>query len=195
MTNIVIAYHSGNHHTEAVALEVAKGAESTGCNVIVHNVENPVDRIWNDLAAADCVIFGSPTYMGDVSASFKKFAEETSKPWFKQEWKGKLAAGFTNSGTPSGDKLATLQSLSVLAAQHGMVWVNCGVMPSAYTGDGKNLNQYAHYLGLATVSGNAPVSESNPSQEDRETARQFGTHVGNAAQRWSYGKGVQINAA
>ena len=28
MSNIVIAYHSGNHHTESVALEVAKGAEA-----------------------------------------------------------------------------------------------------------------------------------------------------------------------
>ncbi len=195
MANIVIAYHSGNHHTEAVALEVAKGAESTGCNVIVHNVENPVERIWNDLAAADCIIFGSPTYMGDVSAGFKKFAEETSKQWYKQEWKNKLAAGFTNSGTPAGDKLSTLQSISVLAAQHGMVWVNCGVMPSVYTQDGQSLNQYAHYLGLATVSGNAPVSESNPVAEDRETARQFGAHVAQAAQRWASGKAAQATAA
>lgn len=195
MANIVIAYHSGNHHTEAVAIEVAKGAESTGASVIVHNVENPVERIWNDLAAADCIIFGSPTYMGDVSAAFKKFAEETSKPWFKQEWKNKLAAGFTNSGTPAGDKLATLQSLSVLAAQHGMLWVNCGVMPSAYTQDGQNLNQYAHYLGLATVSQSAPVSESNPPAEDRETARQFGIHIATAAQRWCYGKAAHATAA
>jgi NAD(P)H dehydrogenase (quinone) len=195
MPNIVIAYHSGNHHTESVALEVAKGAESTNCTVIVHNVENPAERIWTDLNAADCIIFGSPTYMGDVSAAFKKFAEETSKQWFTQQWKGKLAAGFTNSGTPAGDKLATLQSLSVLAAQHGMLWVNCGVMPSAYTGDGRGLNQYAHYLGLATVSQNAPVGENNPPAEDRATARQFGVNIGLATQRWVFGQGVQTAAA
>jgi len=188
MPTIVIAYHSGNHHTEAVALEVAKGAESTGASVIVHNIENPVERLWSDLSAADCIIFGSPTYMGDVSAAFKTFAEQTSKPWFTQDWKNKLAAGFTNSGTPAGDKLGTLQSLSILAAQHGMLWVNCGVMPSVYTGDGKNLNRFGHYLGLATMSDNAPVSPTNPAEEDRETARQFGIHVAQATARWAAGK-------
>ncbi len=195
MANIVIAYHSGNHHTESVALEVAKGAEAAGASVIVHNIENPVERLWNDLAAADCIVFGCPTYMGDVSASFKQFAESTSKLWFKQEWAGKLAAGFTNSGTPAGDKLATLQSLSVLAAQHGMVWVNAGVMPSVYTGDGKNLNRFAHYMGLATVSDNAPASETNPAPEDRETARMFGQNLANCAARWAYGKGAFTQAA
>ncbi|PZP39745.1 MAG: NADPH-dependent FMN reductase [Pseudomonas fluorescens] len=195
MANIVIAYHSGNHHTEAVALEVAKGAESAGASVIVHNIEDPVERLWNDLAAADAIIFGCPTYMGDVSAAFKKFAEETSKPWFKQEWANKLAAGFTNSGTPAGDKLATLQSFAVLAAQHGMVWVNCGVMPSAFTQDGQNLNRAAHYLGLGTTSESAPVSESNPPQEDRATARLFGAHVATAAARWVAGKSTLAQAA
>lgn len=188
MANIVIAYQSGNHHTEAVALEVAKGAEAAGASVIVHNVENPVDRLWNDLSAADAIIFGSPTYMGDVSAAFKKFAEETSKPWYKQEWANKLAAGFTNSGTPAGDKLSTLQSLSTLAAQHGMVWVNCGVMPSVYTGDGKNLNRFGHYLGLATQSSNEPISPSNPAEEDRETARNFGAHIARCAAQWVAGR-------
>lgn len=188
MANIVIAYHSGNHHTESVALEVAKGAESEGASVIVHNIENPVERLWNDLSAADCIIFGSPTYMGDVSAAFKQFAEASSKPWFKQEWAGKLAAGFTNSGTPAGDKLGTLQSLNILAAQHGMVWVNCGVMPSVYTGDGKNLNRFGHYLGLATMSESAPASDTNPAPEDRATARLFGSHVARCAQRWVSGQ-------
>lgn len=188
MANIVITYHSGNHHTEAVALEVAKGAEAAGASVIVHNIENPVERLWSDLAAADCIIFGSPTYMGDVSATFKKFAEETSKQWFTQAWAGKLAAGFTNSGNPAGDKLATLQSMSILAAQHGMLWVNCGVMPSVYTGDGQNLNRFGHYLGLATQSANGPVSETNPAEEDRATARAFGAHVAAATTRWATGK-------
>lgn len=195
MANIVIAYHSTNHHTEAVALEVAKGAEAAGATVIVHNIENPVERLWNDLSAADCIIFGTPTYMGNQSAAFQKFAEETSKPWFKQEWKNKLAAGFTNSGSPSGDKVNTLQSLAILAAQHAMVWVNCGVMPSVYTGDNKNLNRFGHYLGLATQSSNGPVSESNPTPEDRETARAFGAHVAQAAARWAAGRSAVPAAA
>jgi NAD(P)H dehydrogenase (quinone) len=38
----------------------------------------------------------------------------------------KLAAGFTVSDSPSGDKLGTLQYLFTLAMQHGMVWVGLG---------------------------------------------------------------------
>jgi NAD(P)H dehydrogenase (quinone) len=188
MASIVIAYHSGNHHTEAVALEVAKGAEAAGASVIVHNVENPVDRLWNDLAAADCIIFGSPTYMGTVSGPFKSFMDASSKQWFSQEWKHKMAAGFTNSGSPSGDKVNTLQTLAVFAAQHGMVWVGNAMMPSKYTGDGKDLNRFSYFLGLGTQSENAPVSESNPPAEDRETAREFGKNVAEAATRWASSK-------
>jgi multimeric flavodoxin WrbA len=37
-------------------------------------------RAGKKLAAADAIIFGSPTYMGSASWQFKKFAEASSKP-------------------------------------------------------------------------------------------------------------------
>ena len=42
-------------------------------------------------------------------------------------WRDKVAAGFTNSGAKSGDKLHTLTSLAVFAAQHHMHWVSLGL--------------------------------------------------------------------
>ncbi len=39
-------------------------------------------------------------------------------------WRNKIAAGFTNSGARSGDKLATLVQIAIFAAQHGMHWDN-----------------------------------------------------------------------
>ena len=42
-------------------------------------------------------------------------------------WRDKVAAGFTNSGAKSGDKLTALVSLAVFAAQHHMHWVNLGL--------------------------------------------------------------------
>ncbi|WP_031191886.1 flavodoxin family protein, partial [Streptomyces peucetius] len=74
------------------------------------------------LDAADAIVFGSPTYMGTASGAFHVFAEATSKRWATRAWQDKLAAGFTNSGSKSGDKLHTLQFFTVLAAQHGMHW-------------------------------------------------------------------------
>ena len=44
-------------------------------------------------------------------------------------WKDKIAAGFTNSGSRSGDKLATLIQLALFAARHGMHWINLGLPP------------------------------------------------------------------
>ncbi len=74
--------------------------------------------------AADGIIFGTPTYMGTASGAFHAFAEATSKRWMTRAWNDKLAAGFTNSGSMSGDKLHTPQYLSLLAARHGILWVS-----------------------------------------------------------------------
>jgi NAD(P)H dehydrogenase (quinone) len=75
------------------------------------------------LDASDVIIFGTPTYMGGPAAQFKAFADTTSERWFKRVWVNKLAAGFTVSAGPSGDKFNTLIYLFTLAMQHGMVWV------------------------------------------------------------------------
>src|SRR5258708_3483479 len=129
MARIVIVYHSGYGHTAAQPAAVPPGARSApGTAVQLVKVEEG-DRHWPDLAAADAIVFGSPTYMGSASAPFKTFMDASSKAWMSQEWKDKLAAGFTNSASQSGDKLSTLQQLAVFAAQHSMVWVGLGLLP------------------------------------------------------------------
>ncbi|RYF68777.1 MAG: NADPH-dependent FMN reductase, partial [Comamonadaceae bacterium] len=128
MTNIVVVYHSGYGHTQRMAQAVAQGA---GATLLAIDAEGnlPADG-WDQLKAADAIIFGTPTYMGNVSWQFKKFADASSRPWFAQEWKDKIAAGFTNSAGMNGDKQGTLTALFTLATQHGMIWVSQGLMPS-----------------------------------------------------------------
>ena len=150
MPHICIAYHSGFGHTEVLAKKVAEGVTSAGCTADLHNVAELSDDLWAHLAKADGIIFGSPTYMGSVSAPFKAFMDASSKPWFAQAWKDKMAAGFTNSGGLSGDKLGTLNTISVFAAQHSMVWVSQGIWPSAYSGEGKGV-----LVGSVTAGGAA----------------------------------------
>ena len=58
------------------------------------------DDDWAALNAADAIVFGSPTYMGNVSWQFKRFADATSKAWFTRAWQDKLFAGFTNALMP-----------------------------------------------------------------------------------------------
>jgi len=52
--------------------------------------------------------------------------DASAAPYFVKAWKDKLAAAFTVSGSPSGDKLNTLTSLAIFAAQHGMLWIGTG---------------------------------------------------------------------
>jgi multimeric flavodoxin WrbA len=188
MTNLAIAYHSGFGHTALVAQSVAEGARKAGATVHLVNVETITEADWQTLDAADGIIFGCPTYMGCASGTFQMFLEATSRNWVKQGWKDKIAAGFTNSGTPSGDKVNTLQTIGIVAAQHSMVWVTCGTLPSHYTKDGKDLNRLGGYLGLMTQSADAAAGPENPPAGDHESARIFGARVAEATQRWGNGR-------
>src|SRR3954469_25187679 len=95
MTNIAIVYHSGYGQTQAVAEAVAAGAGAVaGAKVSLIPV-GEVEAREAELDAADAIIFGSPTYMGGVSADFAKFKDWTSKKWQARAWQDKLAGGFT----------------------------------------------------------------------------------------------------
>ena len=73
MTNVAIVYHSGFGHTKALAEAVAKGAELVrGSKVSLIPVAEAEAR-EAELDAADAIIFGSPTYMGGITADFAKF--------------------------------------------------------------------------------------------------------------------------
>jgi NAD(P)H dehydrogenase (quinone) len=174
---VAIVYHSGFGHTKIVAESIAKGIRTEIDNVALFNVDEDLD-VNVDLQDADTIVFGSPTYFGNVSAAFKKFMESTGNIWFNQLWKNKLAAGFTNSATRSGDKLNTLTSLALFAAQHGMVWIPLGVMP-VHDQEGNQMqepNGLGSYMGLMTISSNSNQTFSPPS--DLKTAELFGQHIG-----------------
>jgi NAD(P)H dehydrogenase (quinone) len=135
---------------------------------------------WEALDAADAIVFGSPTYMGMVSWQFKKFADASSKPWFSQKWKDKVAAGFTNSASINGDKLSTLQYLNTLAMQHSMVWVGTGMMPANTKAATRNdPNWLAGSSGLLAQSPSDSSPDEGPLPGDLETARLFGARIAN----------------
>ena len=190
---VAVVYHSGFGHTEVLAKKVAEGVVDGGAEVVLLKVESPTqdfDPILDAVTEADAVIFGAPTYMGDVSATFKAFVDATAKTFFTGAWKDKLAAGFTNSHSFAGDKANTLGSLAILAAQHGMNWVNLGIAPPAVTAAERGpdtINRVGSFLGLAAQSDNAGTDVSPPAG-DRETARLQGVRVAQAAQRWKRGQ-------
>ena len=179
MKKIVIVYHSGYGHTRKVAEAVAEG--SGGSLLAVDAEGNLPEGGWEALAAADAIVFGSPTYMGSVSWQFKKFADASSKPWFGQAWKNKLAAGFTNSATMNGDKHSTLHYFVTLAMQHSMFWVGTGMMPSnAKAATRNDINYVASSAGVMTATpSDASADEMVPG--DIATAKKFGERIAEAA--------------
>lgn len=168
MTKIVVVYHSGFGHTKLQAEAIAKGAKAE----LVSTDEVDLDKLID----ADAIIFGSPTYMGGVSAQFKQFMDNTGKIWLAQKWKNKIAGGFTNSSSMSGDKQSTLISIAVFAAQHGMIWVGAEY-------DSKN-DRFGSGLGAMAQSENAPATENNPPQQDLIRAENYGKRIADLAAKF-----------
>ncbi len=186
MATIAVVYFSGMGHTHLMAEAVARGIQSVpGVEVTLLRItgEQITEGRWRDeamlatLAAADTIVFGSPTYMGGVAAQFKAFVDGASEVWFKQGWKNKLAGGFTHSGSPSGDKQGTLLYLAIQASQHGMVWVGQGEMS-----DGSGLNRVGSYLGAMGYG--YPQGEATLDEGDRLTAERYGQRLAEATLRW-----------
>ncbi|MFF4576971.1 flavodoxin family protein [Streptomyces sp. NPDC001389] len=175
---VSIAYHSGYGHTAVVAEAVRAGAAAAGATVHVVKVDEITDAEWALLDASDAIVFGSPTYMGTASGAFHVFAEATSKRWFGDAWQDKVAAGFTNSASKSGDKLNTLQYFQMLASQHGMSWVNLGLKPgwNSSTGSEYDLNRLGFSSGAAAQT-NADEGPEAVHKADIATAEHLGRRV------------------
>ncbi|GCD34575.1 FMN reductase [Streptomyces chrestomyceticus JCM 4735] len=186
---VAVAYHSGYGHTAVLAEAVRAGAADTGATVHLIKVDAITEAQWDLLDAADAIVFGSPTYMGTASGAFHVFAEATAKRWATRAWQDKLAAGFTNSASKSGDKLHTLQFFSVLAAQHGMHWVNLGLLPgwNATTASENDLNRLGFFLGAAAQTDN-DRGPDGVHKADLATAEHLGRRVAGQAALFAAGR-------
>ncbi|WJV45923.1 flavodoxin family protein [Streptomyces flavofungini] len=179
---VAIAYHSGYGHTAVVAEAVRAGAEEAGATTHLIKVDEITEAQWELLDAADAIVFGSPTYMGTASGAFHVFAEASSKRWFTRAWQDKLAAGFTNSASKSGDKLHTLQYFQTLAAQQGMNWVSLGLFPgwNSTEGSENDLNRLGFFAGAAAQT-NSDEGPEAVHKADIATAEHLGRRVTEAA--------------
>ncbi len=141
------------------------------------------------LGSSDAIIFGAPTYMGSAHGLFKLFLEACFTAWLDQDWKDKIAAGFTNSAARSGDKLITLEQLVIFAMQMSMVWVGVGDQPGGNTlNAGPNdVNASGAWLGLMTQSVPDGGAEESPCPGDRLTAERFGRRIARTTARWMIG--------
>lgn len=176
---IAIVYHSVTGTTAQLAEAVAAGCRSIqavdlqllridGADIKQGRYQNI--SVFDDIDKADAVIFGSPTFMGSVSAQFKAFADATAGDhWGEQLWADKVAGGFIVGTGYCGDTLHSLHYLQILAAQHGMLWAGLDL---AGAGDVKAPNRLGAQAGLIVRAVDGAIEEP-----DLQTAFYLGQRV------------------
>lgn len=186
MNKLAVIYHSAHGHTEHIAQHIAEGARSIeGADVTLLRAED-LAHAPDTLTAYDGFILGSPTYLGGVSGAFKSFMDATGRLWRKQALKGRVAAGFTVSSLPAGDKQSTLMSMFVFSMQHGMLWVGNPFLPEQHQGVPYDdaVNRLGSWSGLMAQAGHGSLADAF-SPGDTKTAWLFGQHFAKTVIRFT----------
>lgn len=179
---VAVIYHSVTGKTAQLADAVGEGVDEVQPEAAMQYALRGEDieqgryqnlALLEAVSGADALIFGSPTFMGCVSAQFKAFADATSELWVEQRWRGKIAAGFTIGSNYSGDQLNTLQYMNIFANQHGMLWAGIDI-PGGYDAEGRN--RLGAQSGLVAHDAGGRVHEV-----DLVTARYLGQRVAKLA--------------
>lgn len=184
MSRIAIIYHSAHGHTEYIARQVHAGAlDIDGIDARLVKAQD-IAGAPEELIEYDGFILGSPTYMGGVSGPFKCFMDSTGALWRTQRLKGRLAAGFTVSSLPSGDKQSTLLSMFIFSMQHGMLWVGNPILPEQHSGvpSDEAANRLGSWSGLMAQAGHGAAADAFV-PGDVKTARMFGRHFAQSLNR------------
>ena len=131
----------------------------------------------DELAAADAVIFGTPTRFGNMCGQMRQFLDATGQLWANGSLVGKVGSVFASSATQHGGQESTILSFHISLLHHGFVVVG---LPYAFQGQ----------MRIDEVSGGSPYGASTiaggdgsrmPSENELEAARFQGNHVASIA--------------
>ena len=175
MKSIAIIYHSRQGHTQFIAQQIQIGAAKIeNLDIDLFTAEQLMSHP-ELLTQYDGLIWGTPTYLGGVSGTLKQLMDATGPLWKKQSFKGKLAAGFTVSSLPAGDKQSTLISLFTFCMQHGMIWVGNPILPEQHQGVpyAQAANRLGSWSGLMAQAEHASAADAFD-LGDIKTAQLFG---------------------
>ncbi len=117
MVQVLIAYHSRSGRTKVLAEAIAEGARAVPDTRVRLR---PTDQVSNrDLAAADAIIVGSPTYFGQMAAEVKRLFDASNAIYGQLD--GKVGGAFTTAGEAGGGHETTLLSILNAMLIAGMV--------------------------------------------------------------------------
>jgi NAD(P)H dehydrogenase (quinone) len=131
----------------------------------------------DELAAADAVIFGTPTRFGNMCGQMRQFLDSTGQLWANGSLIGKVGSVFTSSNTQHGGQESTILSFHLTLLHHGMVIVG---LPYSFQGQMRmdEITGGSPY-GASTIAG--AKGQRVPSENELNAARFQGKHVASIA--------------
>ncbi len=192
MHRIAILYHSAHGHTEHIARCIHEGIQQ------VADLQTDLLQAQNLLARPEdlpCLRRPDPRLahlLGGVSAPLKALMDATGGLWRQQRLRGKLAAGFTVSALPAGDKQSTLLSMFTFCMQHGMLWVGNPILPEQHQGVpyDEAANRLGSWSGLMAQADKASPGHAF-APGDIKTAHLFGQHFAHTLLRLHAGASLE----
>jgi len=198
---VLIVYYSMYGHIHRMAQAVAEGAkEVAGAEVVLRRVPEtlseeilgkmgaleaqksmahiPVCRV-EELAAADAVIFGTPTRFGNMCGQMRQFLDATGQLWAKGALVGKVGSVFASSATQHGGQESTILSFHITLLHQGFVIVG---LPYTFQGQTRidEITGGSPY-GASTIAGGQ--GERLPTENELAGARYQGKHVATIASK------------
>jgi len=201
MSKVLIVEYSMYGHIYRMAEAVAEGVrEVEGCEAVIKRVpETLSDEVLglmgaldaqknmahipavtvDDLAAADAIIFGTPTRFGTMCGQMRQFLDATGGLWAKGALIGKVGSVFVSSATQHGGQESTTLNFHTTLLHHGMIIVG---LPYAFAGQ----------MGISEITGGSPYGASTitggqgermPSDNELAGARFQGAHVARIAKK------------
>ncbi len=198
---VLVVYYSLYGHIQRMAEAIAEGVDSVdGARAELRRVPETLSAevlakmgateaqqrqatiplaTVDDLAAADAIVFGTPTRFGNMCGQMRQFLDATGGLWLRGALVGKVGSVFTSSGTQHGGQESTILSMHITLLHQGMVIVG---LP--YTFDGQmridEITGCSPY-GASTIVGTD--SSRMPSENELAGARFQGRHVASLAAR------------
>ena len=196
---VLIVYYSTYGHIHKMAEAIAEGAKQVeGAEVVMRRVpETLPDEVLekmgavdaqqaishvpvctvDELAAADAVIFGTPTRFGNMCGQMRQFLDATGQLWDKGALVGKVGSVFASSATQHGGQESTILTFHVTLLHHGFVVVG---LPYAFQGQMRmdEITGGSPY-GATTIAGGD--GSRMPSENELEAARFQGENVARIA--------------
>ncbi|MEI7528222.1 MAG: NAD(P)H:quinone oxidoreductase [Elusimicrobiota bacterium] len=162
---ILVVYYSMYGHMYQLAQAAAQGAGAVkGAQVTIKRVPETLPKdvlekmgaaeaqkaqaavevcTVDDLAAADAVIFGTPTRFGNMCGQMRQFLDATGGLWMKGSLIGKVGSVMASSATQHGGQESTILSFHTTLLHHGMVIVG---LPYSFQGQ----------MGVTELTGGSP---------------------------------------